>query len=138
MLSATNPLDLETLDGDNGFRVELSTFREVLYPIDSAGDINGDGFDDLIVGGPDATPSVIFGRAEFDAQFDIDELDGTNGFRILGTPSFTAVNVSGAGDVNGDGFDDLIVTASIAISKRSALGSPGVHRVGCIWTRGCI
>ena len=38
-------------------------------------------------------------------------LDGTNGFRLDGTAEtdFSGGSVNIAGDVNGDGFDDLIV-----------------------------
>ena len=95
-----------------------------------AGDFNGDGFDDLIVAAEDtqnpdsATESslgaayIIFGS---DTGFPSvitpnTDLDGTNGVKVLpekflnGQPDLESV--SGAGDVNGDGIDDVLVGTS--------------------------
>ena len=62
--------------------------------VDGAGDVNGDGFTDMIIGAPTALSSalrfagesyVVFGRAsEFGASFDFATLDGSNGFRLDG------------------------------------------------------
>ncbi len=45
-------------------------------------------------------------------DIDLDALDGTNGFRILGNFDGEKIGkaVSGIGDINGDGFDDIIST----------------------------
>ena len=94
----------------------------------SAGDVNGDGFDDLIVGAPYAdgpgapgTRSyagdsyVVFGQAAgFPAAIDLATVAaGTGGFVIHGADAddYSGTSVASAGDVNGDGFDDLIVGA---------------------------
>ena len=85
--------------------------------------MNGDGFDDLIVGAPGADPNgsysgasyVVFGQAGgFAADIDLSDLDGTNGFQISGEAAgdCSGLSVASAGDVNGDGFDDLIVGAT--------------------------
>ena len=79
----------------------------------AAGDVNGDGFGDLIIGAPFADPGgvngesyVVFGRASgFDASLDLATLDGTNGFRLDGIRR-SGDSVASAGDVNGDGFGD--------------------------------
>ena len=49
-------------------------------------------------------------------MIDLSSLDGTTGFRLDGTAATDVSGraVSGAGDVNGDGFDDLIVGADLA------------------------
>jgi len=116
-------LELSALDGTNGFEIDGEAAGDRLgYAVGAAGDINGDGYDDIIVGAAAADPNgsgsgasyVIFGRASgFGALFDLALLDGTNGFQIsgIGIEDHSGAAVSGAGDVNGDGIDDLIVGA---------------------------
>ena len=82
--------------------------------VSGAGDVNGDGFDDLIVGAPDGTgiAYVIFGASN---------LSGTKDFGGTASADVTVLgkaltdllgrSVSGAGDVNDDGFNDIIVGA---------------------------
>ncbi len=116
-------IDLSSLDGDNGFRLDGALSSHFGTSVSSAGDINGDGYDDMIVGAPFANPNgnhypagssyVVFGRATgFDAAMNVSNLDGNNGFRLDGEYSDYAQfgeSVSTAGDVNGDGFDDVII-----------------------------
>ncbi len=57
---------------------------------------------------------MVFGTTPaFAASLDLAALDGTNGFVINGIDAWdrSGCSVSGAGDVNGDGFDDLIIGA---------------------------
>jgi VCBS repeat-containing protein len=118
-------LDLSTLDGTNGFVINgIAADDRSGISVASAGDVNGDGIDDLIIGAPFADPNgtdvagesyVVFGSAAgFDASLDLSTLDGTNGFVINGIDEydFSGVSVSSAGDVNGDGIDDLIIGAT--------------------------
>ena len=71
-----------------------------------AGDVNGDGFDDLIVG----TTGVSDGFASGSARV-FSGIDGSALYTFVGdsTSGAFGASVNGAGDVNGDGFDDLIV-----------------------------
>ena len=50
----------------------------------------------------------------------LSQLDGTNGFRLDGIDAYdySGFSVAGAGDVNGDGIDDLIVGAPAAIRRQ--------------------
>ncbi len=89
----------------------------------SAGDVNGDGFDDVLVGSSDMSGDaynrpgmayVVFGKASgFAAGHLMPPIStATNGFAISGVAVRTTerrFSVSAAGDVNGDGFADIIV-----------------------------
>jgi hypothetical protein len=88
--------------------------------VSNAGDVNGDGLDDLIIGAKSASPNnkahagksyVIFGKTD-NTAIDLSAI-GTAGFVINGEKSgdWSGVSISTAGDVNGDGLDDLIVGA---------------------------
>ncbi|MEO0373500.1 MAG: integrin alpha, partial [Cyanobacteria bacterium P01_A01_bin.17] len=116
-------LDLATLDGRNGFVLNGAEAGDYSgFAVSGAGDINGDGFDDVIIGSsgpyfdvPDAKTHVVFGQSEpFSANFDLSNLDGSNGFLFNGSAvaNFPGGSVRGAGDVNGDGLEDLIIGAS--------------------------
>jgi hypothetical protein len=121
--AGTPSVDLATLDGSNGFRLNGVVYDVSGYSVSSAGDVNGDGFDDLIVGAPSVLADpylsgqsyVVFGKANWAGtpSLDLATLDGTNGFRLTaaGGVDLTGFSVSSAGDVNGDGFDDLLVGA---------------------------
>ena len=113
--------------------------------VSGAGDINGDGIDDIAisVGGADrsapntsAVPDtggvfVLFGQAggfpEDLSLLNLDILPGegqtaltaAEGFFIQGVDEDDIASGIGAGDVNGDGFDDLLVTAPTFVEIES-------------------
>ncbi len=117
----TPTLSLSTLNGTNGFRLDgLALNDNAGASVASAGDINGDGITDLIIGGPGAiggagSSYVVFGKASgWTSTLALSSLNGVNGFRIDGVTGGdgSGRSVSSAGDVNGDGIADLIIGAS--------------------------
>ena len=81
--------------------------------------------DDLIVGALVSDSSyIIFGRASgFDAVVDLPNLDSDSGIRLDGVVGDSAAVIGGAGDINQDGFDDVIVGASGADPNGNSSGS---------------
>ncbi len=60
---------------------------------------------------------MVFGKASgFAASLDLSTLNGSNGFRLDGIDAddFSGKSVASAGDVNGDGVDDLLIGAPLA------------------------
>lgn len=116
----------EDLDGGNGFIIHGVEDFDVGRSVSDAGDINGDGFDDFIFGAPRfpvGTPGtepghgasvVVFGHAgAWDADTTVFDFDGALGFQIDGRSGGenSGFSVSTAGDVNGDGYADLLIGA---------------------------
>ena len=124
---AITSINLSSLNGSNGFRLDGVAEGDLFgWSVSNAGDINGDGFDDVIVGAPGAGLSgngyVVFGKASgFEAALNLSSLDGNNGFRLDGIAGGNSV--SNAGDVNGDGFDDVIIGAPSADASGDRSGS---------------
>jgi Ca2+-binding RTX toxin-like protein len=131
--SGFGTIDLTSLAAGAGFVIRGDAASDYAGgSVSSAGDVNGDGFDDLIVGasggddgGVDAGEAyVIFGKASGFATVDLGALSPSQGFIIQGDlpTDFVGRSVSGAGDVNGDGFADLIVGATGADGGGSGAG----------------
>ena len=120
-IGVTGSLNLSTLDGRNGFVIDVGD------SVSNVGDLNDDGIGDLIIGVPDADPGgrngagesyVILGRKGLGrtGSFNLSALNGRNGFVINGIDvgDDSGASVSNAGDVNDDGIDDLIIGAPAA------------------------
>ena len=127
-------LNFADLNGRNGFAINgIDSGDESGFSVSGAGDINGDGLDDLIIGAARADTNgylsgesyVVFGKEEgFEASLNLADLDGSDGFVLNGIDErdFSGRSVSGAGDINGDGLDDLIIGTSGAEASYVVFG----------------
>ena len=122
--TSTGAVDLAAVAaGTGGFVIE--GYSDSVFggsSVSGAGDVNGDGLADVIVGAKWADPGglgdagtsfVVFGQTGT-APVDLSAVAaGTGGFVITGGLEYgnLGTSVSSAGDVNGDGLADLIVGA---------------------------
>ena len=145
-------LELSSLNGTNGFVINgIDANDNSGNSVSSAGDINNDGYDDIIIGAIVADPNgdssgesyVVFGKASgtYSASLELSSLNGTNGFVINGIDEsdYSGNSVSSAGDINNDGYDDIIIGANeadpngdIQVSPMSCLARQRV--IQHLWT----
>ena len=151
-VGSTGVLELSDRDGANGFVID-GIDRDDLsgWPVSGAGDVNGDGVDDLLIGAPvrfsngneDAGASyVVFGGGDVGGAgvLNLSALGEADGFVIDGADrdDLSGRSVSDAGDVNGDGVDDLLIGAPGRLSNGNenagasyvVFGGSGVGRTG--------
>lgn len=116
-------VDLGAL-GTAGIRIDgpgRDSFSQFGNSVASAGDVNHDGFGDVIVGSPGDKPYgrslagsayVLYGRAS-NTAINLRAGIGANGIEIGGATAVDAAgqSVGDAGDFNGDGLEDLFVGA---------------------------
>ena len=96
------------LDGDTLYvYTGENSYDHLGVSVSGAGDVNGDGYDDLIVGAdgndvsaPNAGRAYVFCGQHGDT---LHVFDGEGSHDAFG------FSISGAGDVNNDGYDDLII-----------------------------
>ena len=109
--------------------MELQTTIRLDNPLSMGGDLDDDGYSDILIGAPFADPNsainsgrtyVLFGTqdplATFSDSFDLSSLNGSNGFAINGVSAYdqSGESVSMGGDFNGDGYSDILIGAPFA------------------------
>ena len=124
---ASPPIDLaDVAAGSGGFVINGIDPNDYSgFSVSGAGDVNGDGLADVIVGAWGGDPGgntdagesyVVFGKADGTPVELADVVAGGGGFVMNGIDPYdgSGRSVSSAGDVNGDGLADLIVGAHFA------------------------
>ncbi|MBS0351965.1 MAG: FG-GAP repeat protein [Proteobacteria bacterium] len=94
------------------------------YSLSTGGDINGDGHADLLIGAVGYPASifrglgrsyVVFGGSEVSSSglIELSSLNGITGFKLDGefNGDLSGVSISAAGDINGDGYADMLIGA---------------------------
>jgi len=93
--------------------------------VESAGDVDGDGYDDIIVGAPwfeagnPGAAYLLYGPVQ--GTVDLSAADAQLNAEAVGDNA--GIRVAGAGDTNGDGFGDLLVGAYINDNQGTSSGA---------------
>ncbi len=119
-VNGSNQIVLNTVSS-GGFNLTTEALNVIMPPdgrLSSLGDIDGDGFDDVIIGAPQSSSVVanagdIVIRSSGDPNSNTnfsDDFIGLTGAGINMIDQYGA-SVAGPGDVNGDGYNDILFTA---------------------------
>lgn len=119
------PINVEFLNGSNGFRIAGSPiFRSLGEKVTISPDINGDGLDELFIAIENGSANqrnasgsnlVIFGKdfsENTNLVFSVGDEEFTPSLRLDGTQTFGvyARTVASSGDIDGDGLGDLLIS----------------------------
>lgn len=138
-LSAT--YDLSSLGGLDVTIQGKAVSDNLGYEVSSGGDLNADGFDDLLIGARNNDDAVsgagavftIYGSPNLSATFRVSDtagdmtILGKNGTDLLGIATF------GIGDFNGDGFDDVIAGAALGDPYDPANSAGAITNAGAAY-----
>jgi hypothetical protein len=114
-------VDLQTMSLTTGLKIYGAAATDYSgYSVNGAGDINHDGYEDILIGASYANRKgrslcgvvyVLFGKSVFNANIDLAHITSDQGLEIVGAGSiyYTGNAVNSAGDFNKDGVDDFLV-----------------------------
>ena len=110
-------IDLNLSDADASFHGEAASDYSG-EQLKGVGDVNGDGFDDVLIGAKGngeggnlaGQTYLILGKAS-GWIMDVNLSSADASFHGEAAEDYSGLSVAGAGDINGDGFDDLLIGA---------------------------
>lgn len=122
--SLTN-IDLANLNIIQGIKISGGSTGDNSGRVSGIGDFNKDGYDDVVVCAHNAREYagrcyVLYG-GKILSNIDLLNLNPTNGFSVYGALDYDQIglSVSGGGDVNSDGYEDIIIGAPNARNDQS-------------------
>src|SRR5690606_1062997 len=127
------PVTPDDLHGEGGFTLTNDPSSDSGHSVSAAGDINGDGIRDMIIGAPGQGPApgaghIVFGRDRADpflGSVPLQSLTAGEGFSLpgVGGGDRAGYSVALAGDVNADGVADVIIGAPGSDAAEPGSGS---------------
>ena len=120
-----------------GFSIGSAEINSRLGAVLSSGEFNGDGIVDLFVSHHSASAGsaanagaahVIFGKKSANNDLTVESLPATRGFSVFANEenSVTSHALSGVGDINADGLDDIAIGAYLKDESEPDAGSAWV------------
>jgi len=104
-----------------GFKIAGSGSQQLGFSVSSAGDLNRDGFSDIVIGAPNDNAGAGKVLVKYGGP------SANNGGFEITAPALSRLgtSVSGGGDVNGDGYADLIIGGPQRDTQTDVLNGPG-------------
>ena len=142
-------MSVSDISGGTGIKVSGANSLDYCgNAVSDAGDLNGDGYDDFVIGCSLADRNnlessgaayVLFGSSAA-ANLQLGSLNNSDGFMITGGggANLFGSSISSLGDVNGDGLDDVLIGAYGASDLTAEYGSYGYYAADTSAGRGYI
>jgi hypothetical protein len=110
VLGGTSPSSASLSTADmkytgEGFRDEAGRL------LAAAGDVDGDGYGDILIGSLGSTTYLVLGRDSSPASQSLSVADAKYTAEVVGPRSGSVFSLAGAGDVDSDGYGDVLVAA---------------------------